>query len=298
MVITERVGHIALRVPDLDDAVEFHQDVLGLVQTERIGDTAYLTCNERHHELILIEERGRGRGYEHIGLQVPDAATLERARSGAVAAGGELLGATFDGEPGIDRAALVRGPGGHVFKLFTGMESGSVLPAGDRVEKFEHVSIKARGLGGSERFIEDGLGFGFSDRLGRTASWWHCDADHHGMALVFAPRHELSHYAFTATDLNAMGRICDRLARRGGKLIWGPSRHGPGNNLFIYFHDPAGAMIEVCAEIAQMPPDGDYMARQWPGGLGAINQWGGPPPPRFLLTGFPIAPRDEKKDAS
>ena len=22
---------------------------------------------------------------------------------------------------------------------------------------------------------------------------------------------------------------------------------------------------------------------------GTINQWGGPPPPRFLLTGFPIA---------
>ena len=97
-----------------------------------------------------------------------------------------------------------------------------------------------------------------------------------GWPLVIAPRHELSHYAFTAPDLNAMGRICDRLAARGGKLIWGPSRHGPGNNLFIYFHDPAGAMIEVCAELAQMPPDGDYTARQWPGGLGAVNQWGGP----------------------
>jgi hypothetical protein len=22
---------------------------------------------------------------------------------------------------------------------------------------------------------------------------------------------------------------------------------------------------------------------------GSINQWGGPPPPRFLLTGFPVA---------
>jgi catechol-2,3-dioxygenase len=292
MQISERVGHIALRVPDLDAAVAFHNNVLGLVETERVGGVAYLTCNERHHELILIQQSGsRDRGYDHIALQVLDAETLERARSGIAAAGGELLGPTYDGEPGIERAALVRGPGGHVFKLFTGMEGGQKLPEGDRVEKFEHVSIKARGLGGSERFIEQGLGFRFSDRLGRTASWWHCDADHHGMALVLAPRHELSHYAWTAPDLNAMGRICDRLSARGGKLIWGPSRHGPGNNLFIYFHDPAGAMIEVCAELARMPPEGDYVARQWPGGLGAINQWGGPPPPRFLLTGFPIAPR-------
>lgn len=289
MKITSRVGHMAIRVPDLDEAVAFHSDVLGLVETERIGDVSYLTCNERHHELILIRQPGDDRGYEHIGLEVEDAEALERARSGVAAAGGELLGPTYDGEPGIDRAALVRGPGGHVFKFFCGMEGGQALPEGDRVEKFEHFSIKARGLGGTERFIEHGLGFRFSDRMGKTASWWHCDADHHGMAVVLAPKHELSHYAWTAPDLNALGRICDRLVARGRKLIWGPSRHGPGNNLFIYFHDTAGAMIEVCADIAQMPPVGDYVARQWPGGLGSINQWGGPPPPRFLLTGFPIA---------
>lgn len=289
METTERIGHMALRVPDLDEAVAFHVDVLGLSEIERVGGTSYLTCNERHHELILIDQDAGARGYEHIGLEVAGPVELERARSGMAAAGGELLGATYDGEPGIDRAAAVRGPGGHVFKLFCGMETGNVPPDGTGVTKFEHVSIKARGLGRTERFLQQGLGFGFSDRLGRTASWWHCDDDHHGLAVVIAPRPELSHYAWTATDLNAMGRICDRLAARGRGLIWGPSRHGPGNNLFVYFHDPAGAMIEVCAEIAQMPPAGDYIARQWPGGLGSINQWGGPPPPRFLLTGFPIA---------
>jgi len=291
MITTERVGHIALRVPDLDEAVDFHADVLGLTETIREGGTSYLTCNERHHELILIQDGGR-RGYEHVGLQVPDTKTLEQARSRVYAAGGELIGSTYDGEPGIDRAALMRGPGGHMFKLFVGMETVEPQPPGDRVERFEHVSLKALNLKKSEKFIEEALGFRFSDRMGRTASWWHCESLHHGMALVLSPRHELSHYAFTAPDLNAMGRICDRLAARGGRLIWGPSRHGPGNNLFIYFHDPAGAMIEVCAEIARMPPDGDYLARQWPGGLGSINQWGGPPPPRFLLTGFPIAPTE------
>ncbi len=35
MPITERVGHMALRVPDLDEAVDFHTHVLGLVETER-----------------------------------------------------------------------------------------------------------------------------------------------------------------------------------------------------------------------------------------------------------------------
>ena len=125
--------------------------------------------------------------------------------------------------------------------------------------------------------------------MGFLASWWHCDEDHHGIALTRAPRAELSHYAYQWRDLNALGRVADRLkAVRGRKCIWGPSRHGPGNNLFLYFHDEDGAMIECCAEIAQMRAD-HYQPKNWSMSPGTINQWGGPPPLRFLLTGYPIA---------
>jgi catechol 2,3-dioxygenase-like lactoylglutathione lyase family enzyme len=282
-----RIGHIALQVKDLDAAVDFQADVFGLAETERRGRVSYLTCNERHHELILIET-GR-RCYDHIALEVADAEALEQARRTVAGAGGEAIGGVFDGEPGVDRAALVRGPGGHVYKLFCGMETVAPPLAGDRPLKFEHASVKARRLGPTERFLRDGLGFGFSDRMGRTASWWHCDADHHGMALIFGPRHELSHYAWSVPDLNAIGRIADRIVARGGRPLWGPSRHGPGNNLFIYFRDEDGAVVECCADLAEMPPHGDYRARRWPGGFGAVNRWGGPPPPRFLLAGHPIA---------
>jgi catechol-2,3-dioxygenase len=282
-----RIGHMGLRVKDLDAAVAFQVDALGLVESERRGRVAYMTCNARHHELILIESGQRG--YDHIGLEVADADALAAARAAVARAGGEAIGGVYDGEPGIDRAALVRGPGGHVYKLFCGMESVAAPPPGDRPSRFEHASVKARNLGPTERFLAAGLGFAFSDRMGRTASWWHCDADHHGMALIFGPRHELSHYAWSVPDLNAMGRIADRLAARGQKLTWGPSRHGPGHNLFIYFKDADGAMVECCADLAAMPPHGDYEAKRWPGGFGAINRWGGPPPPRFLLAGHPIA---------
>jgi hypothetical protein len=47
-------------------------------------------------------------------------------------------------------------------------------------------------------------------------------------------------------------------------------------------------MIECCSEIAQMTRD-RYLPRDWGPGLAAINQWGGNPPLRYLLTGFPIA---------
>jgi catechol 2,3-dioxygenase-like lactoylglutathione lyase family enzyme len=290
--LVTRMGHMALRVPDLDAAADFQRDVIGMVETERTAGAAYLTCNERHHELILIQHTGR-RGYDHIGLEVPDAQALELARSRVAGAGGRLLGKVYDGEPGIDRALRVQGPGGHVFKLFCGMETGQELEEGDRPIKFEHASVKVRNPGPFERFLEDGLGFRFSDRMGKFASWWHCDADHHGMAVVWAPKSELSHYAYAFADLSAMGRVADRLKQlRDRKLIWGPSRHGPGNNHFMYFHDNDGAMIELCSELAQMPPEGDYVAGRWPIDPTTINQWGGPPPLRFILTGFPIVSPD------
>jgi catechol 2,3-dioxygenase-like lactoylglutathione lyase family enzyme len=283
-----RIGHIALNVADLDQAVEFQQQVIGMVETDRVGGVSYLTCNERHHELILTEAPGK-RGYAHLGLEVPDAATLESAGPQLTAAGGTVLGPVHDGEPGVDRALLVRSPAGHVYKLFCVMETVAAPAPGDRPVKFEHISTKVRTMGAEERFLTEGLGLRFSDRMGPMASWWHCDEDHHGIALTRAPRPELSHYAYQWSDFASLGRVADRVkAARGRKCIWGPSRHGPGNNHFLYFHDEDGAMIECCSEIAQIQADA-YQPKDWGAGLGAINQWGGNPPLKFLLTGFPIA---------
>jgi catechol 2,3-dioxygenase-like lactoylglutathione lyase family enzyme len=258
-----------------------------MVESERLAGASYLTCNERHHELILIEDRDN-RGYEHLALEVPDPGVLEGAADRLTAAGGTPLGGIYDGEAGIDRALKVKSPARHVYKLFCGMETVAAPPPGDRPVKFEHVSCKVANQSAEERFLTEGLGFRFSDRMGFLASWWHCDEDHHGIALTRAPRSELSHYAYQWTDFSALGRVADRLkAHRGRKCIWGPSRHGPGNNHFLYLHDEDGAMIECCSELAKM--NAGYEPRNWAISPGTINQWGGPPPPRFLLTGFPTA---------
>ncbi|MBJ7520089.1 MAG: VOC family protein [Solirubrobacteraceae bacterium] len=283
-----RVGHIALHVADLDRAVDFQEQVIGMVEIERTAGVSYLTCNDRHHELILIEDRAN-RGYEHLAMEVPDASVLEGAARRLQAAGGTMLGGIYDGEPGIDRALKVQSPNGHVYKLFCGMESVDGPLDGDRAVKFEHISTKVRNMRAEERFLREGLGFRFSDRMGFLASWWHCDEDHHGIAMTLAPRPELSHYAYTWPDFASLGRVADRvLAARAKKCIWGPSRHGPGNNHFLYFHDEDGAMIECCSELAQMQAD-NYQPKTWSMHPRTINQWGSPPPARFLLTGFPIA---------
>jgi hypothetical protein len=45
-----------------------------------------------------------------------------------------------------------------------------------------------------------------------------------GRAVTFAPRVELSHYAYQWRDFAALGRVADRLkATRGRTCIWGPA---------------------------------------------------------------------------
>jgi catechol 2,3-dioxygenase-like lactoylglutathione lyase family enzyme len=281
-----RIGHIALNVADLDKAVDFQQQVIHLAETERVGRTSYLTCNDRHHALILTEDPGK-RGYAHMGLEVTNAAALEAARVALPKAGGTLLGRIYEGEPGIDRALKVRSPGGHVFQLFCGMETVDVALHDDRPTHLEHLTYKVLNHRKEERFLS-ALGFTNSDRLGPLVSWWHCGEDHHGIAQR-APRSEFHHYAYAWSDFGALGRVADRLlAARGRKCLYGPGRHGPGNNHFLYLFDEDGAVIENCSELAQMTRD-NYRPRTWSAHPRAINLWGAAPPPKFLLTGFPIA---------
>jgi catechol 2,3-dioxygenase len=70
----------------------------------------------------------------------------------------------------------------------------------------------------------------------------------------------------------------------GHPIQWGPGRHGPGNNLFNYFIDPFGVVIEYTAEVEQV--DETYKPRgpedwKWP--PGRVDQWGISPPPAATL---------------
>jgi hypothetical protein len=112
--------------------------------------------------------------------------------------------------------------------------------------------------------MQQGLASTFSDRLGTTASWWHCDEDHHGMAIVPAPRSELAQYAFTVEDLNAMDRVADRLKLdRGRAADLGPVPARPRQQPVHVLPHHHGEMIELCSDIAQM---GDYQPRRWSAG--------------------------------
>lgn len=284
-----RLGHVKLRVPDVDAQSAFLQATLGLREVERVDGVAYLTCNERHHELILAP--GKKTRYEHIGLEVADAAALEETLASAERAGGTRLG-PVTGEAGIEAAELVRGPGGHRFKLFYGMET--VRPpdapgeAGVLADRCEHVSLDVRRLKPMASFLRDGLNFQVSDQIGSNGMWFRCEEIHHGIAMVKTPKVGLAHYAFALPGFEDFKRIGDYLRGRQERFAFGPGRHGPGNNLFIYFFDPAGALVECCSEMALVGPGHEYEPRRWKLRPGNVSVWGGLPTLGFLGANTPV----------
>jgi catechol 2,3-dioxygenase-like lactoylglutathione lyase family enzyme len=289
--MVSRIGHVGLRVTDLDRSVAFAQDILGLRESERDGSTSYLTCNERHHELVLTEALEPG--CDHLGLEVPDEAALERALVLVQAEGLTVLSQQPD-ERGLAAALRFVGPGGFVFELFCGMardEPVDYPTIGARPRKFEHITIKASDKERMEDVLTGILGFRVSDRAEDQISWLRASHEHHGMSVIRADVDALQHYAWQIDSFADIQRTGDRLMHDGRSFLWGPGHHGIGDNYFCYFLDDDGVIVEYSANIQRIEDEAAYVPRTWPDEPLTVNRWGNPPPPQeFFDGGVPALP--------
>ena len=76
-------------------------------------------------------------------------------------------------------------------------------------------------------------------------------------------------------------------------MLWGPGRHRPGDNLYAYYLDASGAMIECSGAMALIADDAHFtpnvitnLAR--PGNVREMNVWGTPAPLEWREFHFPF----------
>ena len=119
-----RVGHIHLKVSDLDRAIEFYGDVLGFSLTQRYGDrAAFLGAGGYHHHIGLNTWHSlgagpapeRAAGLYHSAFLFPDRASLGAALQRVLDHGTPLDGAA---DHGVSEAVYFRDPDGNGVELY------------------------------------------------------------------------------------------------------------------------------------------------------------------------------------
>src|SRR6478672_4421609 len=98
-----KIGHVHLKVADLDRAIAFYRDILGFELTQRFGrEAAFLSAGGYHHHLGLNTWESLGgspppagsTGLYHLAILYPTRRTLADALRRLIAAGIPLDGAS------------------------------------------------------------------------------------------------------------------------------------------------------------------------------------------------------------
>lgn len=119
------LGHVVFYVRDLQAALSFYTQVVGLELKGRIFNdrAALLSGGRTHHELLLIEvgdapgpSQGRRRGLYHVGWKVgDDLEALRAAKTRAEAAGIEIQGQS---DHTVSQSLYLRDPDGNEVELY------------------------------------------------------------------------------------------------------------------------------------------------------------------------------------
>ena len=119
-----RVGHVHLKVSDLERSIAFYRDVLGFELMQRYGaQAAFLSAGGYHHHVGLNTWESRGGrpapfgspGLYHAAFLYPNRRELARALRRLLAHGVELQGAS---DHGVSEAVYLSDPDGNGIELY------------------------------------------------------------------------------------------------------------------------------------------------------------------------------------
>lgn len=270
------IRNVDLITPDLDGTTDFYTSVWGLELVDQADEVRYLRATGADHHVLALRPGNGAPALHSVTFRASSRQALEATADRARAYGCEML--SFDDpttEPGGGTMLSFRTPQGCVIRLVHGDRLHShPSEQADRPSRLSHVNLNTRDVDNTLAFFQDVLAMQLTDRS-RLMGFVRCNADHHCVVLAQAPIEGLNHIAFMMPDWESVMRASGRMIDHGFPIQWGVGRHGPGDNIFAYFTDPAGVVIEYTAEVLQV--DDSYQVKgpeDWVWPPGRVDQWG------------------------
>lgn len=285
-----RASHTILSVNDLEACRDFYREVIGLVVSDEDADTVYLRGLEEigHHSLVLKRTAGAPECLR-AGARVYDEEDLERAYHFFKSKG---LPAQWVDHPFQARTLHVNDPLGMPLELCARMEKrernhvNTHAHKGAAAMRFDHFQFLVPDVQKATEFYSE-LGFRISDYFTvggpeerMLGSFMYRKSNPHDFVFMTRPGPAMHHFAFIVAESNCLFKACDTAGSLGLSALVdrGPSRHGQGHQLYVYFRDPAGHRVEVLPPPIQLI-DIDEDPKCWAGAarftwdLPAASDW-------------------------
>jgi catechol-2,3-dioxygenase len=244
---------IELGVTNLDRAAAFYSCVWGLDPVVSDKDTIHLRANGAEHHIVTLRERPKA-GMLGVHFSAPDRHAVQALHDKAKAFGATVTSAPAElpASAGGGYGFQFRTPEGHVLNISSDV-ARHLNTVADRSKptKLSHVVLNSAKIEEQTNFFIDLLGFRLSDSTDMM-DFVRCSNDHHSIAMSRGDGPSLNHMAYEVASMDGLMRGAGRLKGSGFNIEWGVGRHGPGDNVFTYFVEPNGFVVEYTTEVQQI----------------------------------------------
>ena len=284
---------MGLLSPSIEAHARFYVEAWGLQPAGEDHQARYFRGSSKEHHILGLHRADR-RGLHHIafsvdGREAVDAAATELERRGAtvVAQPGDL------DEPGGGYGLRFLDPENRCIELSAGVAEHSNGWSARKVEprRLCHVVLNTAQFDEVVGFYTDALGFRVSDWNENRMAFLRCNRKHHVLAFNRASHASVNHVAYVLANVDGVMRGLSNLRARGQEPDWGPGRHGPGNNIFCYYKDPAGYVSEFSSNMDYIENEATHEPVVWRRGPEVADRWGTAGPPgadvRKAMAGDP-----------
>ena len=260
--------HLAIESVNPENLALFYSSAMQM-ELNKISDTEW-RCEGPGRRLVFL--KGINKKLSYAGMACKDFDGLKSLRERVIEERIEISKSNSQYfEPG---GFSVSDPDGNVINF--GIAKKTLDVSNSLKGPLQHLTFASHNVERFSDFYNGKLGFKITDRVihddGSLATCFTTsNHEHHTIACFKSDRQGIDHHSYEAGEWNYIRDWCDHFSRENIKLIWGPGRHGPGNNLFIFIEDLDGNWIEVSAELEIVY---DRPVRDWPQAERTLNLWG------------------------